>query len=55
MVEKQREVNIILKEVGLGVTKEVIDIYEYAKEEFSSLLIERGSKIHPINDFVVVF
>ena len=26
-----REVNIILKEVGLGVTKEVIDIYEYKR------------------------
>ena len=28
--------NIILKEVGLGVTNEVIDIYEYVIEEFSA-------------------
>ena len=38
----EREVNMILKEFGLGVTKEeLIEIYEYAtKEKFSPLLID---------------
>ena len=37
-----REVNMILSEFGLGVTKEeLIDIYEYAtKERFSPLIID---------------
>jgi type IV secretory pathway VirB4 component len=38
----QREVNIILSEFGLGVTKEqLIELYEYAtKEKFSPLIID---------------
>ena len=38
----EREVNMILKEFGLGVTKEeLIEIYEYStKEKFSPLLID---------------
>jgi len=38
----EREVNMILKEFGLGVTKEeLIEIYEFAtKEKFSPLLID---------------
>ena len=38
----EREVNMILKEFGLGVTKEeLIEIYEYAtREKFSPLLID---------------
>jgi hypothetical protein len=38
----EREVNMILKEFGLGVTKEeLVEIYEYAtKEKFSPLLID---------------
>ena len=37
-----REVNMILSEFGLGITKEEsIDIYEYAtKERFSPLIID---------------
>jgi hypothetical protein len=37
-----REVNLILSEFGLGITKEdLIDLYEYAtKEKFSPLLID---------------
>ena len=38
----EREVNMILKEFGLGVTKEeLIEIYEFAtKEKISPLLID---------------
>jgi hypothetical protein len=38
----EREVNMILKEFGSGVTKEeLIEIYEFAtKEKFSPLLID---------------
>ena len=38
----QREVNIILSEFGLGVTKEqLLKIYDYAtKEKFSPLVID---------------
>ena len=38
----QREVNVILSEFGLGVTKEqLIELYEYAtKEKFSPLIID---------------
>ena len=37
-----REVNMILSEFGLGVTKEeLIDIYEYAtKERFSPMIMD---------------
>ena len=58
MAEKQREVNIIFKDVGLAGSHKGSDWHAYmnTKEEFSSLLIERyGSKNHPMNDFVVVF
>jgi hypothetical protein len=38
----EREVNMILKEFGLGVKKEeLIEVYEFAtKEKFSPLLID---------------
>ena len=54
MAEKQREVNIILKEVGwLIVAKEVIDICEY-KRGIQAVLCLSIRKNHPTNDLSAV-